>query len=144
MVVGGVFWALFCHTNTMLIEFKVYKTSKFFLQYSCNIHVDTIETTMSSFFRFFFSFSFKSFMFSLAVKGLAPSQVEDFFFLPFLMSPGWCIPAKVTDFHPFCLFHLRELRRYTFRWNPRLEDDAVTVQSQPTPNILAMCYITFH
>lgn len=53
---GGVFWALFCHTNTMLIEFKVYKTSKFFLQYSCNIHVDTIETTMSSFFRFFFLF----------------------------------------------------------------------------------------
>lgn len=68
---SGWDWALLCHTNTMLKEFNVYKTSKFPpAVLSCNIHVDTIETTMSSFSRVF--------MTSLAVKGSGPGRVEDF------------------------------------------------------------------
>lgn len=38
---GGGVWALLCHTNTMLKEFKVYKTQKFLLQYCHAIYMLT-------------------------------------------------------------------------------------------------------
>lgn len=58
---------------------------------SCNIHVDTTETTMSSFSRVFMS--------RLAVKGLGPGGVEDF-------TPPLAVafPGKVTQvFNPSAL-----------------------------------------
>lgn len=58
---------------------------------SCNIHVDTIETTMSRFSRVFMS--------GLAVKGLGPGRGRGFH-----TSPGCCIPGKVTQiFNPSAL-----------------------------------------
>lgn len=63
-------WALLCHTNTMLKEFKVYKTSKFLLQYCHAIYMLTQLRQQCQVSRVF--------MFSLAVKGLSPDRREDF------------------------------------------------------------------
>lgn len=51
-VVEGDIWALLCHTNTMLKRVQSLQNIKIPpAVLSCNIHVDTIETTMSSFFK---------------------------------------------------------------------------------------------
>lgn len=67
--VGGG-WALLCHTNTMLKEFKVYKTSKFLLQYCHAIYMLTRLRQQCQVSRVFMS--------SLAVRGLGPDRVKDF------------------------------------------------------------------
>lgn len=56
---------------------------------SCNIHVDTIETTMSS---------FESFHVQSGSERVRPRSGKGFH-----TSPGCCVPGKVTDFQPFCL-----------------------------------------
>lgn len=62
---------------------------------SCNIHVDTIETTMSSFSRVLMSSQWQS----VAVKGFRPRWDRGFH-----ISPGCCIPGKVTQiFNPSAL-----------------------------------------
>lgn len=64
-------WALLCHTNTMLKEFKVYKTSKFLLQYCHAIYMLTrLRQRCQVYSRVSMS--------SLAVKGFGPGRLEDF------------------------------------------------------------------
>lgn len=83
-------WALLCHTNTMLKEFKVYKTSKFLLQYCHAIYMLTRLKEQCQVSR--------AFMSSLAVRGFGLDWVEDF--TPLL---AVAFQGKVTDLQPFCL-----------------------------------------
>ena len=68
---GRGFWALLCHTNTMLKEFKVYKTSKFLLQYCHAIYMLTRLRQRCQVCP-------RVSMSSLAVKGFGPGRREDF------------------------------------------------------------------
>ncbi len=85
---SGVIWALLCHTNTMLKEFKVYKTSKFLLQYCHAIYMLT-RLRQQVFQEFFFHVQSGS------------ERVRTRSGTGFHTSPGCRIPGKVTQiFNP--------------------------------------------
>lgn len=102
-VAGG--WALLCHTNTMLEEFKIYKTSKFLLQY-CHAIYSTCWHDWDNNVKFLKSFHVQSG--SVRVRIGSGRR--------FHTSPSSCIPGKVTQ-----IFNPSALRQGSRVRHPQLE-----------------------